>query len=249
MDGSPTSPAWTMWSLPARNAVASGRSRPCVSDMSPTRSISLPFGRSSCVPSYNLADRRLRSVRKDSSMFRISLRSATLGAAAAALATVSLHAGAAATPADHPAPLAIGSPAPDFSLPGIDGKTYTLASFKDARALVVIFTAVHCPTAEVYEGRIKKLVADYTPKGVAFAVIQPNNARALRLDEMGYTDLGDSLADMKTRAEHRAFNFPFLYDGETQETAAKFGPAATPHVFVFDQDRKLRYQGRVDSSP
>jgi len=182
-------------------------------------------------------------------MFRISLRSATLPAAAAALAAVSLHAGAPAILADHPAPLAIGSPAPDFSLPGIDGKTYTLASFKDARALVVIFTAVHCPTAEVYEGRIKQLVADYTPKGVAFAVIQPNNAKALRLDEMGYTDLGDSLEDMKTRAGHRGFNFPFLYDGETQETAAKFGPAATPHVFVFDQERKLRYQGRVDSSP
>ena len=182
-------------------------------------------------------------------MFRISLRSATLPAAAAALAAVSLHAGAPAILADHPAPLAIGSPAPDFSLPGIDGKTYTLASFKDARALVVIFTAVHCPTAEVYEGRIKQLVADYTPKGVAFAVIQPNNAKALRLDEMGYTDLGDSLEDMKTRAAHRGFNFPFLYDGETQETAAKFGPTATPHVFVFDHERKLRYQGRVDSSP
>ena len=87
-------------------------------------------------------------------MFRISLRPVALSAAAAALAAVSLQAGAPATPADHPPPLAIGSPAPDFSLPGIDGKTYTLASFKDAKALVVIFTAVHCPTAEVYEDRI-----------------------------------------------------------------------------------------------
>ncbi len=68
-------------------------------------------------------------------------------------------------PADHPAPLAIGAPAPDFSLPGIDGKTYSLASFKERKALVVIFTAVHCPTAEVYEGRIKKLVADYSAEG------------------------------------------------------------------------------------
>ena len=98
--------------------------------------------------------------------------------------------------ADHPAPLAIGAPAPDFSLPGIDGKTYSLSTFKDSKALVVIFTAVHCPTAEVYEARIKALIADYTPKGVAFAVIQPNSAKALRLDEMGYTDVGDSLADM-----------------------------------------------------
>jgi peroxiredoxin len=149
----------------------------------------------------------------------------------------------------HPAPLAIGSPAPDFRLPGIDGKTYALADFKSSKVLVVIFTAVHCPTAEVYEGRIKKLIADYRPKGVAFVVIQPNNARALRLDEMGYTDLGDSLEEMKIRAAFRHFDFPFLYDGESQAIARQYGPTATPHVFVFDRDRKLRYQGRVDSNP
>jgi peroxiredoxin len=151
--------------------------------------------------------------------------------------------------ADHPEPLAIGSPAPDFSLAAVDGRTYSLASFKDSKALVVIFTAVHCPTAEVYEGRIKKLVADYTAKGVGFAVIQPNSAKALRLDEMGYTDVGDSLDDMKVRAEYRQFTFPFLYDGDTQEVARKYGPTATPHVFVFDEKRMLRYQGRVDSNP
>lgn len=66
---------------------------------------------------------------------------------------------------------------------------------------------------------------------------------------MSYTDLGDPIEDMKTRAEHRAFNFPFLYDGETQDATTKSGPVATPHVFVFDQARKLRYQGRIDSSP
>ncbi len=165
--------------------------------------------------------------------------------ALAALVSVQRSIGA----ADHPAPLAIGSPAPEFSLPGIDGKTYSLSTFKDSKALVVIFTAVHCPTAEVYEARIKTLIADYTPKGVAFAVIQPNSAKALRLDEMGYTDVGDSLEDMKVRAEHRQFDFPFLYDGETQEVAAKYGPTATPHVFVFDEKRLLRYQGRVDSNP
>jgi thiol-disulfide isomerase/thioredoxin len=175
-------------------------------------------------------------------MLRIRLQPAILSAAAVALT-------AAPAPADHPAPLAIGSPAPDFSLPGVDGKTYTLASFKDAKALVVVFTAVHCPTAEIYEGRLKQLVADYEGKGVAFAVIQPNNAKALRLDEMGYTDLGDSLEDMKIRAEHRAFNFPFLYDGETQEASTKYGPVATPHVFVFDRARTLKYQGRIDNNP
>lgn len=176
---------------------------------------------------------------------------AVLGAAM--LGTPGLESRTTAAPAwqdaAHPEPLAIGSPAPDFSLPGIDGKTYSLASFKDSKALVVIFTAVHCPTAEVYEARIKRLVSDYGRRGVAFAVIQPNNAKALRLDEMGYTDLGDSLEDMKIRAEHRKFTFPFLYDGETQEVSKKYGPVATPHVFVFDAERKLRYQGRVDSNP
>ena len=150
---------------------------------------------------------------------------------------------------EHPQPLAIGAPAPDFDLPAVDGARYSLSSFKTSKVLVVIFTAVHCPTAEVYEGRIKQLVADYRERGVAFVVIQPNNAKALRLDEMGYTDLGDSLEEMEVRAEDRQFNFPFLYDGETQAVARQYGPTATPHVFVFDQDRKLRYQGRVDSNP
>ena len=151
--------------------------------------------------------------------------------------------------ADHPEPLAIGAPAPDFTLQAVDGKAYSLDTFKDSKVLVVIFTAVHCPTAEVYEGRIKKLIADYATKGVAFVVIQPNSAKALRLDEMGYTDVGDSLDDMKVRAQYRNFTFPFLYDGDTQEVARKYGPTATPHVFVFDEKRLLRYQGRVDSNP
>jgi peroxiredoxin len=154
-----------------------------------------------------------------------------------------------AVDAKHPEPLAIGSPAPDFRLPGVDGRTYSLSDLPAGKALVVIFTAVHCPTAEVYEKRIKALVADYQTRGVSFVAIQPNSPKALRLDEMGYTDLGDSLEDMKERAKHRAFNFPFLFDGETQEASRLYGPTATPHVFVFDSDRKLRYQGRVDSNP
>jgi peroxiredoxin len=177
--------------------------------------------------------------------------SATLVFASVSFQGAGQAADALAWPTDdnHPQPLAIGSPAPDFRLPGVDGKTYTLASFKNSKALVVIFTAVHCPTAEGYEHRIKQLVADYRDRGVAFVVIQPNSPKALRLDEMGYTDLGDSLEDMKARAAHRQFNFPFLYDGESQEASRRYGPTATPHVFVFDEQRKLRYQGRVDSNP
>jgi peroxiredoxin len=168
---------------------------------------------------------------------------------AIAVAFAALAAVSAAWGQDHPQPLAIGAPAPDFHLPAVDGKTYSLADFKDAKVLAVIFTAVHCPTAEVYENRIKKLVSDYRDRGVAFAVIQPNSPKGLRLDEMGYTDLGDSLAEMKIRAAYRHFNFPFLYDGETQGVSRLYGPVATPHVFVFDQQRKLRYEGRLDSNP
>jgi peroxiredoxin len=148
---------------------------------------------------------------------------------------------------EHPT-LAIGSPAPPFSLPGIDGKTHTLDEYSGARVLVIVFTCNHCPTAQLYETRIKKLADDYQGKGVALVAIEPNDPDAVMLSELGYTDVSDSFDDMKIRAEYRHFNFPYLYDGETQSIARAYGPKATPHVFVFDQERKLRYEGRVDSS-
>jgi len=79
--------------------------------------------------------------------------------------------------------------------------------------------------------------------------IQPNNPKAVRLDELGYTDLSDSFEEMKIRAAYRHFNFPYLYDGETQKVSTAYGPTATPHVFIFDAARKLRYEGRVDNNP
>ena len=148
----------------------------------------------------------------------------------------------------HPATLEIGSPAPDFSLPGVDGKTYSLESFREADVLVVIFTCNHCPTAQAYEGRIKQLAADYKDKKVALVAISPNNPDAIRLDELGYTDLSDSLEDLKVRAKDQDFRFPYLYDGDTQTAARAYGPAATPHAFVFDRQRKLRFVGRIDNS-
>ncbi|MGO9239613.1 MAG: redoxin family protein [Bryobacteraceae bacterium] len=148
---------------------------------------------------------------------------------------------------NHPT-LAIGSTAPNFALPGIDGHTHKLADYARAKVLVVIFTCNHCPTAQLYETRIKQLVSDYQSKGVAFVAIDPNSPEAVRLDELGYTDVGDSLEDMKIRAAYRHFNFPYLYDGATQSVANAYGPKATPHVFIFDAQRKLRYEGRIDSS-
>jgi thiol-disulfide isomerase/thioredoxin len=101
----------------------------------------------------------------------------------------------------------------------------------------------------LYESRIKKLVEDYRERGVAFVAIQPNSPKAVRLDEMGYTDVGDSFEDMKTRAAYRKFNFPYLYDGENQKVATAYGPTATPHLFIFDAQRMLRYEGRIDNNP
>lgn len=147
----------------------------------------------------------------------------------------------------HPT-LALGSPAPDFSLPGVDGKVHKLGDYAGSKVLVVVFTCNHCPTAQLYESRIKKLADDYQGRGVALVAIQPNNPNAIRLDELGYTDVSDSLEEMKIRAAYRHFNFPYLYDGDTQKVAEAYGPKATPHVFVFDQERKLRYEGRVDNS-
>jgi len=146
---------------------------------------------------------------------------------------------------DHPT-LSIGSPAPDFNLPAVDGKNYSLASFSKAKLLVVIFTCNHCPTAQAYEDRIIRLTSDYSPKNAAIVVINPNDPKALRLDELDFSDLGDSFEDMKIRAKDKAFNFPYLYDGETQAVARAYGPIATPHVFIFDKERKLRYAGRFD---
>jgi peroxiredoxin len=146
---------------------------------------------------------------------------------------------------DHPT-LAIGAKAPDFSLPGIDGKTYTLNSFKNSPILMIVFTCDHCPTAQAYEDRIIKIASDYKDKGVAVVAIMPNDPRAIRLDELGYTDLSDTFAEMKIRAKEKHFNFPYLYDGATQSVAHAYGPIATPHVFIFDKDRKLCYSGRID---
>jgi len=150
---------------------------------------------------------------------------------------------------ENPPTLAIGATAPDFALPGVDGRTYQLADFAASKVLVLVFTCNHCPTAQLYEGRIKQLAADYRDRGVTLVAIQPNDPKSVRLDEMGYTDLADSFEEMKIRAGHSHFNFPYLYDGETQSTARKYGPTATPHVFVFDGERKLRYEGRVDNNP
>ncbi len=148
---------------------------------------------------------------------------------------------------NHPI-LAIDSPAPDFSLPGVDGKIHRLSDYAASPVLVVVFTCNHCPIAQMYEQRIQQLEQDYRGHGVAVVGIQPNDPKAIRIDDLDSSDISDSLDEMKIRVEYKQLHYPYLYDGETQSVTRAYGPQATPHVFVFDKDRKLRYEGRFDNS-
>ena len=164
------------------------------------------------------------------------------------LALVALAYASARAAEMHIPVLPIGSTMPPFELLGVDGQIHHSGDWVTSKVLVVVFTCDHCPTAQLYEDRIKAIAADYASKGVQLVAIQPNSPSAIRLDELGYTDVSDSFPEMKIRAAYRHFNFPYLYDGDTQQVAKQFGPAATPHVFVFDSSRHLRYEGRVDNS-
>jgi len=144
--------------------------------------------------------------------------------------------------------LEIGRQAPDFNLPGVDGRNYRLADFADAKILVVVFTCNHCPTAQAYEDRIIKLTSDYKSKGVAVVAISPNDPEAVRLDELGYSDMSDTFEEMKIRVRDKGYNFPYLYDGKEQAVTMAYGAVATPHLFIFDSRRKLCYAGRFDDS-
>src|SRR5690606_2165322 len=144
--------------------------------------------------------------------------------------------------------LPVGSKAPDFNLPGVDDRNYTLSDFSSHEILVILFTCNHCPTAQAYEDRFIKIVDEYGKKGVGFVAISPNALDAINLSELSYSDLNDGLEDMKIRARDKGYNFPYLYDGDDQKVSMAYGPVATPHAFVFDKSRNLRYSGRIDDT-
>lgn len=144
--------------------------------------------------------------------------------------------------------LNIGDIAPDFKLPGIDGKTYTLADFKSAKLLMVVFLSNHCPYSHAAETRLIPMVKEFKSRGLEAVAINPNNPESVLASELGYSKYNDSFEEMKLYAKEAGFPFPYLYDGDKQVTAKMYGCLATPHVFIFDQDRKLRYWGRVDDS-
>lgn len=138
----------------------------------------------------------------------------------------------------HSKGMPVGTPAPAFSLPGVDGETRSLHSFGDAEVLVVVFTCNHCPYAKASEDRVIEIQRDYGPRGVQLVAINPNDA-------VRYPD--DSFDKMKERAAEKGFNFPYLYD-ESQDIARAYDAVCTPDIFVFDKDRKLLYNGRIDDN-
>jgi peroxiredoxin len=157
------------------------------------------------------------------------------------IAAVSVYAQA------HPI-LALGSSAPDFKLPGVDGKVHKLSDYARSPVLVVVFTCDHCPIAQMYEQRIEKLYEDYGKRGVAVVAIQGNDPKALTIDELDCSDMSDTLGEMKARFAWKHLHYPYLYDGETQSVTRAYGPQATPHVFIFDKSRRLQYEGRFDDN-
>ena len=138
----------------------------------------------------------------------------------------------------HSNGMPLGTQAPPFSLPGVDGTSRSLESFADAELLVVVFTCNHCPYAIASEDRLIELQRDYEDRGVRLVAINPNDA-------VKYP--ADSFDKMKVRAADKGFNFPYLYD-ETQEVARAYDAACTPDIFVFDRERKLLYNGRIDDN-
>jgi peroxiredoxin len=149
--------------------------------------------------------------------------------------------------AEHPI-LPLGSSAPGFSLPGVDGNIHKLSDYASSKVLVVVFTCDHCPNAQMYEGRVTQMYNDYKDKGVAVVAISPNDPKAIRIDELDSSDVSDTLDEMKIRVAYKHLAYPYLYDGDTETVSRAYGPQASPHVFIFDQERKLRYEGAIDDS-
>jgi len=133
--------------------------------------------------------------------------------------------------------LKIGSKAPDFNLPAVDGKIYTLDSFRDKKLLIVIFSCNHCPYVQAYEERIKKIQSDYAEQ-LQIVAINSN-------EDINYPE--DSFKEMKKRATLKQFNFPYLRD-ESQDVAKAYGSTHTPEIFLFNENRQMVFHGKIDDN-
>ena len=135
-----------------------------------------------------------------------------------------------------------------FRSPASTASLIRSRDYAGSRVLAVVFTGNSCPASQLYEARLRALADDYRDRGVTLVAINPNKPAALELQDLSFSDVGESLDDMKARAAHRRISYPYLSDGEAQAVARSFGVVATPHVFVFDQARTLQYEGRIDDS-
>jgi peroxiredoxin len=130
-----------------------------------------------------------------------------------------------------------GDAAPDFALPGVDGRTYRRADFDRDPFLLVTFWCNHCPYVQAWEGRMIEIGRKYGSKGVRIVLINSNDARA-------YPE--DRFESMALRAKERKYPFPYLHD-ESQSVAHAYRALVTPHPMLFGRDRTLLYQGRIDN--
>lgn len=137
-----------------------------------------------------------------------------------------------------PEDLRIGSKADPFNLTGTDGKSYSLDDFAGKKVLCIIFSCNHCPYVKAVEDRINSIAKDYLLKSFALICINSN-------DENNYPE--DSFGEMKKRAEEKGFIFPYLHD-ETQHIAKMYDAVCTPDIFLYDENRILRYRGRIDDN-
>jgi peroxiredoxin len=133
--------------------------------------------------------------------------------------------------------LKIGYTAPDFNLLAVNGNKYSLQSFPEKKAIVVVFSCNHCPYVQAYENRIIQIQKDYSEKLQVIAI----NSN----DDSEYPD--DSLENMKERAQNKNFNFPYLRD-DTQEVAKAYDATHTPEIFLFNQERKMVFHGKIDDN-
>jgi len=135
--------------------------------------------------------------------------------------------------------LSLGQSAPDFNLPGVDGKNYSLASFKSAKLLLVVFSCNHCPYVVGSEQRMINLYNDFAPRGMAMIAINSNETE---------NHPADAFDHMVTRSREKKLPWVYVRD-ESQSVAKAYGALRTPHFYLFDANRKLRYTGRLDDNP
>lgn len=138
-----------------------------------------------------------------------------------------------------PAALKPGDVATDFKLKNVDGKMVSLSDFKNVKGYIVVFTCNHCPYAKAYEDRLIAINDKYSKQGYPVIAINPNDPSA---------EPEDSFDEMKVRAKQKGFKFPYLMD-EGQKIYPQYGATKTPHVFLLDSKRVVKYIGSIDDSP